>query len=254
MKHDSQNHEPRADGGDADADADADAERGRLLVAAAVRPVTAPPSLRARVEEDVARARSGRALGGREDVGWRKRMFGGNLGLAGALAAVAAIVVLVVLGVDHNNAPPTAQAVAAAAVRVDRGAPPRVSEADPRLLRKEVGGVRFPNWKRIDWPAVSSGATQVAGREVGVVGYADRRGMRVIYAIVARRHVRVPGSARKVVRYGTEYRILEDGSRRIITWELGGRTCVVTADQSVPEATLLALAGWEAPQVAPERA
>lgn len=250
MTGDNQSHEPRADREDPDRE---DAERGRLLVAAAVRPVTAPPALRARIEEDLARARGGGARGTRDDAGWRKRMFGGNLGFAGALIAAAAIVVLVVLGVDHNNAPPTAQAVAAAAVRVDRGAPPRVSKADPRLLRKQVGAVRFPNWERIDWPAVSSGATEVGGRDMGVVGYADRRGTRVIYAIVARRHLRVPGSARKVVRYGTEYRVLEDGSRRIVTWELGKQTCVLTADEAVPEATLLALADWDAPQVAPDR-
>jgi hypothetical protein len=209
------------------------AARGAALIAAAVAApeARAPLSLRAQIEAERTRA-SRRPT--------RRRAW-----IAVPVSALAAAVIAVVLATGGASGPSITQ-VAAVGVRPPTGPAPAVTGGALPRLDLEVGGVAFPEWREaFEWKAVGRRTDVVDERRVTTVAYETAEGRRVDYSIVAGAALEPPDDAREVTRNGTTYRLLDAGDRRVVTWERGGRTCVVSAE-GVPDERLLAAAEWSA--------
>jgi hypothetical protein len=218
-------------------DEDELAERGRLIVARAVAETRAPHGLRERLAEQAAAPARGslRPRAGRLS---RLRVFGWA---AGALAVVALLAVLASSGGEPSGGP-TVLAIAKATAGDAQGAAPRPVAGG--FVDARVGDVRFPDWTDLSWPATGQRRDRVGGRDVRTVFYAAPDGTTAAYAVVAGPPLEVPDAAREHRVRGTTYRVLDADDDRIVTWEAGGRTCVLRAPASVPEDVLLSLASW----------
>jgi hypothetical protein len=211
------------------------AEHGRSLVAAAVAETHAPPALRERLaaQQEAPRPAPRR----------RRRVFA-LAGSLGALAAAAAVALAVSVG------GPAAPSVAAAADLAARGpalAPPRPDMHNPVVLRAAVQGVPFPEWDReFRWRAAGARRDELAGRPAVTVFYDRPRAGRLAYTIVGGEPIGAPDGARAVTVRGTTLWLARRGAQRVVTWERGGHTCVMTAPAAMPEARLIDLAAWDA--------
>ena len=206
---------------------------GLATIAAAREATSAPLGLRSRVEAMA-----------REAAEPRRRRFrlpavGRWLPVAGlaATAAVAVIVVLVFAG------GPATESMLAAALRPPVAAV-TLDPSQPRLLREEVEGVRFPNYKaKFAWEANGTRTDAIDGRDTRTVFY-RREGREVAYTIVAGDALDWPDDATRTTQEGTELRSFQEDGRNVVTWRRQGRTCVMSAS-GVPAATLLELAAWK---------
>jgi hypothetical protein len=185
--------------------------------------VRAPKRLHARIAEETARRRPAR----------RRRLIAIGGGVAGAVAA-AVVALVLVLG---SGAPAMDDAVALALRPPSTGAP-AVDPADPGHVEAEVGGVRFPNYE--DWRPVGKRTDDLDGRRAVTVAYQSDGGP-VSYTIVDGAPLDVPGTA-TWHEYSSGYRVavLRDGAERVITWEQGGRTCIIAGDRDDVTALLRA--------------
>ncbi len=205
------------------------AERGRRLIARAVSETQAPLGLRERLEADKARA-------GRVRRRWRL-LPAGATGLA---VAAAVVVALVVAGGEE----PT---VAAATALGDRPSEAPAPPPGPRpgTLRASVGGVDFPDWKeRFEWPATGFREDELEGRTARTVFYRTRQGARTAYTIVDGDPLDPP--ERGVVQRVDDvaFTVVTGAREKVVTWEEGGHTCVLSAPASVPTQRLVELAAW----------
>jgi len=208
------------------------AERGRELVAAAVADTYAPLALRERLE---AQRERGRAAPRRR---W--------LGLAGSFAAVAAAAATaLVISLGGASAPSVL-----ATVQVAAGGPtlpaPAHDARNPSLLRANVQGVPFPEWDaRFRWRAVGARRDEIEGRPATTVYYDNPRGVRAAYTILGGSAIEPPDGARTLRLRGTDFHVTIRGASRIVVWDRGGHTCVMSAPASLPQERLLALAAWD---------
>ena len=213
--------------------------QGRDAIVTASEATGAPLALRTRVEamaEGQGRRHGDRRPSARTRLGGI-RWPGAGL-VAGALAVVLAAIVLVGGG-------PGVEDVAAAAVR-----PPQADvaavPADSKLLDESVGDVAFPNYAaKFGWKAVGTRTDEINGRKTRTVFY-EKDGKRIAYTIVDGKPLSQPGDAATATREGTELLSLTSEGRTIVTWERGGKTCVLSAIE--PEVTrndLLELAAWK---------
>jgi len=151
--------------------------------------------------------------------------------LAGLAAAAVLALVLATSGGD-----PTVDGVLAAVGRAPAAA---VSPTGGPLLREQVDGVRFPDYRqKFGWRAVGKRSDEVDGRPVATVIYA-RGDDRVRYSIVAGDVLPEP-SGRDLEAEGTRVRVT-DGA---VTWRRLRHTCVMQG--SVGVRALAELAGWKA--------
>ncbi len=203
--------------------------------------VTAPDSLRMRVE-DLARA----AAAPRRRPHFR---FGGALPQAAALAAVAAVAALVIVlraGGGAAGGPSLRQTARLALASATMPAPSEASTKTPSL-DVSAAGIPFPYWERsVGWRASGARVEKLSGRRIITVFYNGPKGDRVGYAIVPGAPVPVRGGFR-VTRDGVAFRLLSDGSVRLVTWLRSGHTCVI-AGRAVSDRTLLRLATADIPQ------
>lgn len=211
---------------------DALAARGRLLIADAVAATRAPLALRERLEAQRTAAPAPRR---------RLAIFG--LAAAGLAAIVLAAVLVTGGGSGSSPGGPAVLAVAQVAGRAPTGPAPRPT--GDGFVDARVAPVRFPDWRRLAWPARGQRTDVVAGRRVRTVFYTAPDGTTAGYAIVAGAPLAVPEGARMRTVGGTTYAVLETDGDRVVTWRQGGRTCVLRAPSSVPEDRLLQLAAWE---------
>ena len=126
------------------------------MVAAAVAQTWAPQSLRESLE--LQRERGGRA---------RRRRHGLQV-LAGGLATALAVLAIALIAAPPGDEAPTVGAV----VRLgDRPAaqPPPEPGSPPGTLRASVGGVTFPDWRKLEWPATGARADDLSGRATRTV-------------------------------------------------------------------------------------
>lgn len=216
------------------------AEAGRAIVAAAVASTRAPLSLRERIESDRAR------LGGARRRGR----------LLAPVLAVCALVLVVALGLavtDRNGTVgggrtggPTVLALVDLAARGPAAAAPTEDPANPSHLRAAVGPVAFPYYDgSLPWAPSGQRRDRVSGAPARTVYYRGPDGTPAAYTIVPGTRLALPG-ARTVKRGGTEYRVARAGDRVVVTWEVRGHTCVISAPAHVGAAALLRLAWWEA--------
>jgi hypothetical protein len=209
------------------------AERGRLLIAAAVAQTRAPLALRERIETD--RGRAARPA-------WRSRPW---RVLAPAAGLVAAVVIALVVIAGGSGAP-SVLATASLAARGPVLPAPAEDTKNRSVLKASVEGVPFPYWgDDFKWKAVGARDDKVEGRNTKTVFYDNPKGARAAYTIVGGEGIDPPDGARPRTENGTKLWVTAKDGRRIVTWKRGGRTCVLSAPMSIPEAKLLDLASWQ---------
>jgi hypothetical protein len=207
------------------------AARGRGIVAAAAAGTRAPLALRERIQADRARA--------------RRRSPRRLLVPAAGLVAAAAVAIVLVSGGGGGGG--GVLAAAALAARGPALPAPAEDPANHALLASSVQGVAFPYWDdAFGWRAVGAREDTIDGRPAKTVFYDTAKRVRAAYTIVGGARIAPLSSARVRTRNGTRLWISEHEGRRIVTWERGGHTCVMSAPSRVPEDVLLALASWNA--------
>jgi len=194
--------------------------------------------IEALVEERSPRGR-GRPLraptfGGLPSLDWR---------IGGAIAIFAIAALALVLGLSGGgSAALDVREASSPTVRPATMPAPAENPRRPTELAAAVDGVAFPYWKdRIGWRSIGARTDRVGGRAATVVFYANGRGQRIGYAIVAGSpSPRIRGGV-VVRRSGTPYRLLTAGDLHVVTWVREDHLCVI-AGTGVSSATLLGLA------------
>ena len=211
---------------------DALAARGLELVRAAVAETSAPLALRERIERDRERARPVA----------RRRLFG----LAGSFAAVAAAAaVAVVISLGGSSSPSVLATVRLASAGPALPAPAHDAR-NPSLLRTKIEGIPFPDWnEQFKWRAVGARTDRIEGRRTKTVYYQNPLGARAAYTIVGGEAIPPPDGARTLRLRGNAFHLLRQDGRRVVVWDRGGHTCVMSAPTTVPEERLLDLAAWD---------
>jgi len=208
------------------------AQQERALVMLRSVDVVAPDSLRAAVQDQIRAARTVRP--------WRlRRRLSVGVRAAAAVAAVAAVVI-VLLAPGGATGPTLPQTVALTLASATYPAPPE-APGTSGTLADTAAGIAFPYWQRsVGWRALGARADRFAGRRVVTVYYGGRSGGRVGYAIVGGAPLAVRGGLSQT-RHGIAFRLLHEGSVRLVTWLRSGHTCVI-AGRAVSDQTLLTLA------------
>jgi hypothetical protein len=198
---------------------------------AAMTSVRAPAALRERIAAE-------------RDRTLIRRVVVKRMKLTGAMAGFAATLgVAVALVAPSGNAAPNPLDAAALALRASVTAAPRPDLTHPKILRVSVGGVPFPTWsQRFPWKAVGQRADSVGGRSTLTVFYDNPAGVRLGYTIVDGKALAWPAGTRTVVRNAVEVHVLHRGGRVMAFWREHGRSCIISAPESVPETRMIALA------------
>ena len=171
-----------------------------------------------------------------------RRRAGYSGALAGALAAVILALVLVLPG-GTPGAPSLSEAAGLASLGPNAPAPAPDPDHPRVNLGPHLGNVYFPNWgARFGWRATGQRSDRIGGRLALTVYYDAGHGRRVAYTIVDAPALAVPRSS-SVAVYGIAFHTLTIGHRLIVTWERGGRTCVLSG-AGVPVSVLRTLAAW----------
>jgi hypothetical protein len=208
--------------------------------------VGAPPQLHGRIEAMVAERAGHSERGWREALGGRRATLGARRAtLAGAAVLAAAMVALVVaLGAGGPTATPFVREASVLALgRATMAGPHESAQARGRLTAS-VQGVAFPYWEEaFGWRSVGERSDRLAGRAVTTVFYANGRGQRIGYAIVAGPPPQLHAGA-VAWRAHTAYHLLRLGNAEVVAWLRGGRLCVVSG-RGVDARTLLRLASWD---------
>jgi hypothetical protein len=190
---------------------------------------TAPLGLRQRIEAERERARG--------PARRRRLTLGGAL--AGATAAAALLMVLLLPGGAGGPS-----VVEAAALGTRAATAPAPQPGRPKLLGASAFGLPFPDWaEKFGWEPSGRRVDDIDGRRAVTVFYA-KAGREIAYTIVSGEALPAPERSAAASREGTSLRYLSRAGRTIVTWERGGRTCVLSGDE-VAATTLLDLAGWK---------
>jgi hypothetical protein len=208
--------------------------------------VQAPGTLHARVDALIA-----------ENAGVRRRLWpvgptrrggpaAGAWRLGGALGLAALIVVALLVGLNGGTSPTlSVHEAAALTLRPATSPPPAESPRDRARLTAAVDGVSFPYWgARFGWRSSGTRSDTVGGRLVKTVFYSDGRGQRVGYAIVAGTPAPAIDGGAVIARAGRPYRVISEGTRRVVVWQRNGHLCVISG-RGVSAATMLGLASWD---------
>jgi hypothetical protein len=168
--------------------------------------------------------------------------------VAGAVAATAATALAALLALAQaggGTQSPTIAEAAAVALREPALAAPARDPRAPAFLRASSGGVAFPDYTQsgLGWRADGLLRTRRGGHEIVAVSYTRATAGRVGYAIVGGAPLRATKDAATVVRDGSRYAVSRDGAMQIVSWQRGGRTCVLASRDASAQA-LLRLASW----------
>jgi hypothetical protein len=161
--------------------------------------------------------------------------------LAGVLGAVA-VILAITLGSNAGHSPILTRISALTLSRATLAAPAE-STARHTQLAVSVQGVPFPYWGgHLDWQSTGTRVDHIGSRTVTTVFYANPRGERVGYAILAGAAPSTHGG-RIIWSDGVPYRLISGGGVSTITWRRAGHLCVVSG-RGVSGSTLLRLASW----------
>jgi hypothetical protein len=207
----------------------------------------APETLHRRIQEmTLPRRSASRERAGRPEI--RRGLLAGRLkptlaAMAAAAAAGAAIALLT--GGSAQRQDPSVSAASALTLRAATMGAPSESTTHSAQLDVAVDGVAFPYWKeRFGWRSTGVRTDTIDGRRVTTVFYSGPGGSRIGYAIVG--GTPAPGARGGTVswREGVEYRLLHEHGTPVVTWQRGGRLCVLSG-RGVSAATLVRLASWD---------
>jgi hypothetical protein len=207
-----------------------DLGRERFAVAAlhAVE-LKAPLRLRERIEAERERARG---------PARRRRLTLGGV-LAGATAAAALLVVLLLPG--GAGGPSVVEAAELGTLPPTQPAP---EPGRPKLLDASAFGLPFPDWaEKFGWEPSGRRVDELEGRRAVTVFY-EKEGREIAYTIVSGDALPPPDPSASARREGSSLRYVKPDGRTIVTWERGGRTCILSGE-GVPATKLLDLAGWK---------
>jgi hypothetical protein len=196
---------------------------------AAVRALNAPApaSLRARLEATPRAPESRRARALR----------------VGAALAASALLALALLPGGQPGAPTVLEA-AALAERGANASAPRGDRRRPDRLDARVAGVPFPDYgTQLGWRATGTRSDELSSRVTRTVFY-ERRGRQASYTIISGDALGWPPKARRSLREGVAFRVVEHGSQTIVSWIRERHTCVLSSDD-VARRQLLVLAAWK---------
>ena len=210
--------------------------------------VPAPESLHRQIEAMVAgkapATDSPHAGASRKDRAVRPFGLGRRLAAGGAIAAVV-VALAIVVGLSGGSSTLSVRDASALTLRQATGGPPAESSSDRRELTAAVDGVSFPYWGgHFGWRSTGSRTDHLDGRTVTTIFYANPRGRRVGYAIVAGTSPAQMSGGVVSMRDGTPYRLLTVNGTAVVSWLRAGHLCVVSG-RGVDGATLLALASWD---------
>lgn len=198
--------------------------------------VEAPPALRDRIAQE-------------RDRTLIRRMIVKRMKLTGVLAGAAAVLGITVglLSVSQKPEGPEPLVAAALASRPTAAAPPAVDPEHDELLKASVGGVTFPRWdERYRWTPTGQRTDELEGRATRTVFYTDPRGVRLGYTIVDGEPLAWPEGARRVTSGGVDVHLVRRGGRILAFWRAGGRTCILSAPDTVSEDVIVRLAASKA--------
>jgi anti-sigma factor RsiW len=204
---------------------------GQRSAVAAIRglDIPAPEGLKRRIEAERRQSRS-RAHRGRP------------LAFGGALAA-AAIVLALVLVTSGGGAPTVTEAAQLADLPATRASVP-VDGTNRKLLAAAVDGVPFPNLHaNFVWKQDGERSDRLDGRSARTVYY-RRDEQRIGYTILAGDPIDLPAGVRTSVQNGVRLSTVTEGPQAIVTWQRGGRTCVLSG-HGVSAKDLRQVASWK---------
>ncbi len=201
------------------------AQRGADLVRAAAASVSAPPSLRERIERERDGARPAE----------RRRRW--QLGGAVACVLAAAVLVVTLVGTGAGTGGPTVVQAAELGLRPATSAAPARDPATRDDVNIHEGRVQFPYWGDTEWTPSGVRWDTIGDRHATTVFY-DARGVRLAYTVVDAPALNTP--AGRVVN--ERYTVFTHGDHTVVTWRAHGQTCIITAPKSVSSAHLVALA------------
>ena len=169
-----------------------------------------------------------------------------RVALAGAVATVAAAVVLVVALVAELGTHPTiAEAARPSALAATAPAPAQDARR-PTLLRASFAGVSYPDWNRqFGWRTTGRRHDSLEGGRSAETVFYQHTHHRIGYTVVSGKPLKSPRHAERYEVNGLVMLAYKDGRRDVVTFERGGRTCVL-AGVVHQRATLLKLASWKA--------
>ena len=167
----------------------------------------------------------------------RRRSLAPRLAAIGV--AVAAVIVGAVILTGGPGAPSVAQAAELATKAPTEPAPAYV---DGSKLAADVQGIAFPDYAQpFGWRAVGARKGRVGERDATVVYYGKGH-RRIAYAIVSGDGLPSPSGGQTTTIGGIQYQAVFLNGRILVTWQRGGRTCVLVGDASDSE--LVDLASW----------
>jgi hypothetical protein len=166
-----------------------------------------------------------------------------NLGL---VAAALGVIALAIVGLLPGGGGPTVARAAQLAALGPTGVAPAADAAHPGSLRESVDGVRYPYWQdAFGFTASGTRTDRLDGRVVTTVYYTSAATQTTGYTIVSGAALPEPRGGRVVRRDATDFLVLREGARTVVTWRRDGHTCVLSAGSGVSTGTLLALAVWQ---------
>jgi hypothetical protein len=215
------------------------AEQERAVALIRAVDVTAPDSLRAKLDALAAAAPADTGAPARPR--WRPRMPRLAWAAAGGLTTAVAAAVVLVIALGGGASGPSLTQAARVAVAPATAPSPAEDVSDRTQLNMSVAGIQFPYWGRtIGWRTAGARTDTLNGRRVATVFYRGPTGTRVGYAIVSGTALPVKGG-RWITRDGVRFTLLTAGGAHLVTWLRSGHTCVI-AGRGVADHTLLALA------------
>ncbi len=191
------------------------AQRGGEIVRAAAHSVSAPITLRERLERDRVQARPSR----------RRRRTILAAALVGSVAIIALAVALV--GAGTTPAGPTVAEAALLGMQPATGPAPAQDGAEPDHIRVREGNVRFPYWEDdVPWSATGVRTDRFAGHHATTVFYDDDKthSKVVAYTVVSIPGLKVPDGQRI-----DNFTVLHRSGHTIVTWREHGQTCILSA-------------------------
>lgn len=163
--------------------------------------------------------------------------------VAAGVAAVFVAALVVALSLSGPGASRVVQA-AELSLEPSRERAPSTNMQDPALLERSFAGVTFPAWSgKWGWRTDGARTDELDGRKTTTVFYRHTH-HRIGYTVISGRPIKPPEDAERLIARGIELHRFRLGAQDVVTFERGGRTCVLSGDVHDPH-TLVKLASWK---------